>query len=335
MDFNEFKKNFEKVRVEENANHVSSQPLVSVCVQTYQHVNFIKQSLDGILSQQTDFDFEILLGEDASSDGTREICMEYANKYPSKIRLYLHNRENNITIAGGPSGRFNLLYNLYAAKGKYIAFCEGDDYWKDPQKLQKQVDFLEANKLYAACFHRAIRLEGSTESVILKDWQENQEVTDEVIISGVGGIFPTASLVFRSEVVNSFVNTRVNSFSGDWKLSLYILLIGKFYFLSDIMSVYRVHEGGILSNLVRYEKDVKRHIEICLVNIEMLKEFNELSKGKYNELIKKEIDKLYIKTLKQRRINIIRDREILMRIPFRDAFYLIRRSLLGKSGFSV
>src|SRR5690606_19880157 len=138
--------------VENYPNAFVENPLVTVCVQTFQHVSYIQECLEGILKQQTSFPFEILLGEDASTDGTREICLEYAQKHPDKIRLFLHHRENNIKIGGNPSGRFNFLYNLYAAKGKYIALCEGDDYWTDPMKLQKQVDFLQKNDDYGLVF---------------------------------------------------------------------------------------------------------------------------------------------------------------------------------------
>ena len=143
MDFQNFKKKYQKIKPEEVVNTTASEPLVSICVQTYQHVDFIKDCLDGILKQETSFPFEILLGEDASTDGTREICLEYAEKYPDKIRLFLHHRENNIKINGKPTGRFIFLYNMFSARGKYIALCEGDDYWTDPLKLQKQVGFLE------------------------------------------------------------------------------------------------------------------------------------------------------------------------------------------------
>ena len=153
MDLVEFKELFQKKKVVEKDHNVPSQPLVSVCVQTYQHVNYIEHCLDSILMQQTDFDFEILLGEDASNDGTREICIEYAEKYPNKIRLFLHQRENNIEILGGQLFDVNFMYNLYSSKGDYIALCEGDDYWNDELKLQKQINFLKENPQYSVSYH--------------------------------------------------------------------------------------------------------------------------------------------------------------------------------------
>lgn len=103
--------------------------------------------------QKTDFPFEILLGEDASTDGTREICIEYANKYPDRIRLFLPDRRNNIAVLGKATGRFNILYNVFSARGRYIALCEGDDYWTDPLKLQKQFLFIRNDKSIAMCAH--------------------------------------------------------------------------------------------------------------------------------------------------------------------------------------
>ena len=130
-----------------------NKPLVSVCIQTYQHAGFIAECLDSVLMQHTNFSFEIILGEDESKDDTRKICKEYAEKYPSKIKLFLRSRKDVIYINGKPSGRFNLIENLKSCQGKYIALCEGDDYWVEPLKLQKQVDLLEKNPQLIACHH--------------------------------------------------------------------------------------------------------------------------------------------------------------------------------------
>src|SRR5205809_8020554 len=121
MNFQEFKEKYQHEPVTEYRNYVKNDSIVSVCVQTYQHASYIRECLDGILMQQTDFPFEILVGEDNSTDGTKEICIKYAEKYPEKIRLFLHHRKNNIRISDRPTGRFNFLYNIYSAKGKYIA----------------------------------------------------------------------------------------------------------------------------------------------------------------------------------------------------------------------
>lgn len=133
----------------------SVEPLVSVVVSTYQHFPYIKDCLDSILMQKTTFSFEIIIGEDDSNDGTREICIEYANKYPEYIRLFLKDRK--LSHLSDDNGdliiMFNDTWNRLSAKGKYIAWCDGDDYWTDPSKLQKQIGFMENNKKFVICFH--------------------------------------------------------------------------------------------------------------------------------------------------------------------------------------
>ena len=144
------------VEVNFSPESISKSPVVSVCVQTYQHEKFIEQCLHGIVSQQTNFEFEIVLGEDQSKDETRKKCIEFAKRHPDLIRLILHDRSNQIYINGSPTGRFNFMNNMANCRGKYIAVCEGDDYWLDPHKLQKQVDYLESHPELAMCFHNAM-----------------------------------------------------------------------------------------------------------------------------------------------------------------------------------
>ena len=179
-------------------------PLVSVCIQTYQQNNYIKECLDAVISQKTNFRFEIILGEDESNDGTREICIEYGNKHPDKIRLFLRSRKDVIFIDGKPTGRYNFIENLKASKGKYIALCEGDDYWTDPYKLQKQVDFLENNSDHVACCHNA-KIDNKDFSDSWKkeafynppgDFQNIDINTAHVILNFN---IPTASLLFKSK----------------------------------------------------------------------------------------------------------------------------------------
>lgn len=265
MVFKEFKRKFEKVPVIEYSNAVTNKPLVSICVQTYQHVNYIRKCLDGILIQETNFEFEILLGEDASTDGTREICIKYANKYPAKIRLYLHHRENNIAIDGSPTGRFNFLYNLYSAKGKYIALCEGDDYWTDPNKLQKQVDFLEVNEDYNICFHNVKIYEQRTSSLLNDTITRNVQDTTTIKDLVLGNYIHTLSVVFR----NNFKIPKwyKESSIGDWALYMIIIKEKKIYKINDIMGVYRLHNISIWSNLSQNTRnDLTNKSKVLVLN---------------------------------------------------------------------
>src|SRR5690554_1685950 len=210
MNFEEFLDQYQKVPVVEYQNHVPENPLVSVCVQTYQHAPYIRECLDSILMQKTDFPFEILLGEDASTDGTREICIEYAEKFPDKIRLFLHQRENNIQILDCPTGRFNTLHNFYKSRGKYIAICEGDDYWIDPLKLQKQIDILEKNVEYGLVHTNCHYLHDKKKIVIknnntAKLNNKNNLAESELFYGLITSNYKiiTATVVFKKELLDS------------------------------------------------------------------------------------------------------------------------------------
>ena len=249
MDLKKFKGKYEVKEVKENLNNVNQNPLVSVCVQTYKHVNYIKQCLDGILFQKTNFEFEILLGEDDSNDGTRELCVDYAKRYPDKIRLFLHHRENNIKIGGQPTGRFNFLYNLHSSKGKYIALCEGDDYWTDPLKLQKQVDFLERNLDCSFCFTRATKVfvnQDKPDQVYPHELKKTIYSPKEYLDFTTTA---TCSLVFRNLKLTEGINFPVLEHSqGDFILYCHLLHYGNAGALNDVTCTYNKHEGGVSFN---------------------------------------------------------------------------------------
>lgn len=244
--------------VDHHPSATSENPLVSVCVQTYQHAKYIEKCLEGILMQKTNFEFEILLGEDGSSDKTREICINYANKFPNKIKLFLHHRENNIEINGKPTGRFNLIYNLLQAKGEYIALCEGDDYWSCEFKLQKQVDFLDNNSTYSGCAHNVeVSYEDHFDREIL--FYKNDMSTLE---EALHYFYPTCSMVFRAKFV---VNTKgLEIFykplsSGDKIIQLLLFKNGPLKYLDSKMAVYRKHSRGM-----SYENSSGKHKEAIL-----------------------------------------------------------------------
>ena len=164
-------------------NHI--EPLVSVTVATYQHVNYIKECLDGILMQKTDFPYEIILGEDGSTDGTQQICKEYAEKFPDKIRLFIRDRRLSQYIGSdGKVTRFNGVWNRMSSRGKYIAWCEGDDFWVDPYKLQKQVDFLEKHPECVYSCHRYIIYDENTKVQYLmpnKYFENQPDISDFIL----------------------------------------------------------------------------------------------------------------------------------------------------------
>ena len=233
-------------------------PLVSVCVVTYNQKHFITQCLDSILTQKTDFPFELILGEDDSKDGTREICINYAEKYPDKIRLFLRKEEDKIWINGTKTGRFNFVENLKVARGKYIALCEGDDYWTDPLKLHKQVETLETNKDIVLTFtNLTIEKDGQlvnnayTNNSERNSFQVFQKPPVEFDINFLakGNIIHTPVVLFR----NLFNTQPIPSYLyktpiGDWPLYMFLAKFGRINFIDDITAVYRITEGGIYAS---------------------------------------------------------------------------------------
>ncbi|MGM0477964.1 MAG: glycosyltransferase family 2 protein [Bacteroidota bacterium] len=279
MDINDFKKIYENKKVVENENKVIKTPMVSVCIQTYQHADYIQECLEGVLMQKTSFEIEILLGEDASKDSTREICIGYANRYPEKIRLFLHHRENNISIGGKPTGRFNFLYNLYSAKGKYTALCDGDDYWTDPFKLQKQVEFLEENEEYVISGHNAKIIDKNNNflsSSKLPEVYQKDATCEE--LKRIYDIL-TLTMVFRNiPGVREFPEILSNTSNGDSCLISLLGNYGKYHYHQDIKpAVYRVHSGGVWSSLNQKTKYLKlRATFIALRNYYEQKGDNEM-----------------------------------------------------------
>lgn len=187
--------------------------------------------------QQVNFSFEILIHDDASTDGTDVIIKEYHAKYPECIKPIFQS-ENQ--YSKGVRGMM-LRFNFPRARGKYIALCEGDDYWTDPSKLQKQVDFLEANEDFSVCFHDAMLARDGMEQ--RKYVNQNKQVFTTEDLFGRHFI-PTASIVYRSGGVE-FPEWLKYVSSGDIALLLILSLEGKMHLINEVMSTYRLHPQGV------------------------------------------------------------------------------------------
>lgn len=229
-------------------------PLVSVCCITYNHEPYIAQSLDGFLMQKTSFPFEVLIHDDASTDRTADIIREYEKKFP-KIIKPIYQKENQYS----KGNRAILASFVYPrAKGKYIALCEGDDYWIDENKLQMQVDFLENNPEYTMCFHDAVvvnELENEVDSfsyhVIEKDYSATELFENWVV--------PTASMLFKKEILCYKLADRENFIAGDIVLVEQACVYGKVHGFKKKMSVYRIQENGLTWSKERREKTLRLH----------------------------------------------------------------------------
>lgn len=209
--------------------------LVSITCITYNHAPYIRQCLDGFLMQQCNFDFEILIHDDASTDETQDIIREYQHKYPNIIKPILQT-ENQ--YSKGVRG-INFKFNFPRAKGRFIALCEGDDYWIDPLKLQKQVDFLNNNSDYIACgCYVNVERFGTLDSneIVLSDKSFDKK---DIIYANP---LPTLTLMMRKLDFSIF--QKYHPIVGDIELFLYLSKFGKFMKLGFLGGVYRYHGKG-------------------------------------------------------------------------------------------
>ena len=233
----------------------SQEILVSVCCAAYNHSAYIRQCLDGFIMQKTNFRFDVLIHDDASTDGTQDIIREYEMKHPDIIKP-IYQTENQYC----KGGKISLRFNIPRAKGKYIAFCEGDDYWIDPLKLQKQVYFMEANPICNICSSGYLRKKG------------NKIISLELRRSSSGGIWygledinhywycKTLTVLFRKEYIQDYsLFIAKLKFCRDYHFVYYLLKRGKGYYFSEPFGVYNMHAGGVCSLIPLSRKSINRY----------------------------------------------------------------------------
>lgn len=214
-------------------------PLVAIRCITYNHELYLKDALEGFIMQKTDFHFIAVVHEDASTDGTAKILKEYAEKYPDII-FPIFEKENQYSKQDGSLKKI-MNFACNASGAKYVAICEGDDYWIDPLKLQKQVDFLESHQEYSMCFHN-VYVEGNKNINIhifdhLKtgEWQLQDFIKKTTI--------PTCSALLKLSIFDK-VPVNKNFQMGDNVIWLTSYREGKIYCINEKMGIYRRHVGG-------------------------------------------------------------------------------------------
>ncbi len=212
---------------------------VTILCAAYNHEEFLRQTLDSFLMQQTDFPYEILVNDDASTDGTADILKEYAAKYPEIIRPF-YQKENLY------SRRINLYDVVFfpEVRGEYIAVCEGDDYWSDPEKLQRQVDWLDTHPDYSACVHNSYgHIENQPDRVLFAQ-DGDRDVPFSLVVQGMSQAFHTSSILARSEYILDPPDYRnvayEQGYFTDYAIGIRLCLEGKVRFLDRCMSVYRI-----------------------------------------------------------------------------------------------
>lgn len=216
---------------------------VSVLCTAFNHEKYIRDTLDGFVSQKTDFPFEVLVNDDCSSDGTAGIIREYAAHYPDIIRPFY--QEKNLYTQGGMPHLFATVF-YPNAQGEYFTLCEGDDYWSDPEKLQRQADFLDAHADYSACVHNTLvhYCDGSMPDAPLRSAGDgDRDVDFFTVIRGSSHSFHTSSIMARREYIVSppdFHYAAAKHGFTDYAIALWLVLNGKIRFLDRVMSVYRI-----------------------------------------------------------------------------------------------
>ncbi len=237
--------------------------MVSVVVATYNHEKYIAQTIDGILMQETNFRVEILVNDDASTDSTAQIVKEYNREYPQLFRNF-YQPENQ--YSKGVKPWIDILFPI--AKGKYIAICEGDDYWTDPLKLQKQVDFLEEHPEYSMVCggFKSVNTVTGEEITAIKDVENSIDNTEQGFDITLERFFKqwltkTLTLVYRTELYNPN-DFKDYKYTKDVHLNYHLLKRGKGYYMKEVFGVYHIHEGGVFSNNSRDAINIDNYIVI-------------------------------------------------------------------------
>ena len=272
-------KDIEK-RVEEIKRGIDMEMKVSVYCLVYNHEKYIRDALDGFVNQVTDFDYEVIVHDDASTDSSPLIIKEYAGRYPNIIKP-IFQKENKYS----KGIRITEKYIFPLIQGKYVASCEGDDYWIDNYKLQKQVDFLEENPDYVACVHNTRKLDlwkKKEDLMYVHEYDVDINFCD--VVSDGGCAYHTSSLMYRREFIkNRPVFMQEKRSFGDYSLAIYLSICGKIRFLSDVMSVYRFGAVGSWSR--KTQTDFERMDSVIAAKIDLLNEVNEFTMYKYNDII--------------------------------------------------
>lgn len=276
--------------------------LVSICAATYNHEKYIKDALDSFLMQNANFKYEIIICDDASTDNTTNIILEYQEKYPDII-VPLIQKENLYQ-----QGIHNLPVLIKKAKGKYLAFCECDDYWCDDDKLQKQVDILENNKELSACVHNTVllNLHNHTETQInMIEKSDCLMDTIRVLKWEENFCFHLSSMMVRKAFVEQLPDYYLNARGfGDFPFALHLSTQGPIYFIAQNMSVYRKFTEGSWSE--RCQTNIQYALNHKISLIEMFETFDRHTHKKYHLIIKKIIQKEKLQVLDFKKLNNIK-----------------------------
>ena len=253
---------------------------VSIVCTAFNHERYIRQTLEGFLMQKTDFPFEVLISDDASTDNTAEIIREYELKYPEIIKpVYMKENQHNKGVACA-----DILFKM--VKTEYVAWCEGDDFWIDENKLQMQVDFMDAHPDYSLCAHAAYNCyeDGAFMKEMFRPFQSSKTVTTEEAMSAWR--FSTASLFYRTQMRPQIpAPFQGNAPSSDYSTVVYLALNGKVYYIDKPMCVYRRNSVSSLSrmNVNSMDRSLRTLSGLCA----LADRIDAYSEYKYTEALRK------------------------------------------------
>ena len=293
-------------------NWKNSNIVVTISCVAYNHEYCISQALDSFLMQETEFAFEIIIHDDVSTDKTVDIIKEYQKKFPNIIKP-IYQTENQFSQGINP-----MFFILPKVKGRYMAFCDGDDFWTDNKKLEIQVDIMEKNPNIDMSFHSVYEfINGKKRRVLAKHADSNKIFRPNEIILGGGEFCPTASLIFRTEIISKIPKDWFKKMiPGDYPLQMIGSSRGGALYINRCMSAYRVGEASAWSNL-NFENSQKQKKHLLSFH-KMLNRVNRYLDNRFDKEIKEIIYSSSLAFIKRRAIDIsIRD-EIFNR--YRDIF---------------
>ena len=282
-----------------------SNPRVTIICTLYNHRNYIEETFRGFLMQNTAFPFEIIAHDDASTDGTADAVRDYSNRYPHIIIPILQKENRYGKDHWGHPESINPLI-----RGKYVALCEGDDYWTDSNKLEKQIRYMENHPDCAMTFHAVNYVRNG--KVVQNDRRSETErdFSVEEIIKGSGDFCATSSLCCRTDAYVQYPRFRLMADIADYPQQILMAMLGKVHYFPEIMGVYRYMAEGSWTKIITSPEGVGKLFELIVNQIRWMSEFNCFTDYKYDDLINEQIEKVsysgtYAKEQEIKRMNEI------------------------------
>lgn len=297
--------------------------LVSISCITYNHEKYISDAIEGFLLQKTNFQYEILIHDDASTDRTTEIIKQYEYLYPEVIKP-IYQEENQYS-----KGVKIECINRERAKGKYIAICEGDDFWTDPYKLQKQIDYMESHNACTLCFHKAEIVKANKKSTGKFEGPNKPGNNEYYIDSFISlGFIPTASFVFRKNIMDNPPDWYMEAVVGDLPLSLICTYNGYAYYIDEAMSAYRTGVKGSIMDTWAKKYSREQKINLQKGYIKIWNSFNQYSNFKFS----KQIERAKLKS--EFEIKVIEGNiKKIINVKYKDVSFKLKVILLARHYF--